>query len=195
MAGLDDLEEEPAARPAPPPPPRAASEAPVVAAASAGPDPDDDLDREPLTIEIIREQERLSADTLFGDIDLSPTGTTGVSAQVGELFATGAVSAADHERAQTLVREAGRLGDQGRWSEARDRLAAALQLDPRNRTYRGLYHAASGYVLVGNRNPVEATTQFETALVHDPGCETAQVALDRLRRGELSRGLPRGGSR
>ncbi len=68
----------------------------------------------------------------------------------------------------------------GRFEEARANFAAALRLDGRNRPVRALYHVASGMVLREKGQQAEATTQFETALGHDPQCADAQRALGRL---------------
>jgi hypothetical protein len=65
----------------------------------------------------------------------------------------------------------------GSWSEARERFAAALRLDPRARPIRALYHVANGLELRERGRAPEATLQFETALVHDRACEEAKQAL------------------
>ncbi len=65
----------------------------------------------------------------------------------------------------------------GQWNEARERFAAALRLDPRNRPVRALYHVANGLELRARGQAAEATLQFETALVHDRTCDEARLAL------------------
>jgi len=77
-----------------------------------------------------------------------------------------------------MEREARGLMDQGLFDQARERLAAALHLDARNRPLRALYHVANGYYLAEQGKAVDATTQFETALRHDPECSEARRALE-----------------
>jgi hypothetical protein len=90
---------------------------------------------------------------------------------------TGAPAAATKADTAAIV-EQGRVAlNGGRWAEARERFAAALKIDPRNRPVRALYHVASGHELRARGQDAQATLQFETALAHDRECEEARRAL------------------
>jgi hypothetical protein len=77
----------------------------------------------------------------------------------------------------------------GRWEEAREKLAEALRGDPRNRKLRALYHVASGMEMRVRGKDTEAQIHFETALRHDRECAEARRALQKTedRKGLFSR--------
>jgi hypothetical protein len=70
----------------------------------------------------------------------------------------------------------------GDHAAAREVLAAALHVYPRNRSLRALYHVASAMDALDNGQIVTATAQLEAALAHDGNCTEAAAALDELRR-------------
>ncbi|HWN67520.1 MAG TPA: DnaJ domain-containing protein [Haliangium sp.] len=82
----------------------------------------------------------------------------------------------------TLVRS-------GKFEEARERVAAALHYDPRDRRMRALYHVISGRELMSRGEETAAATQFEAALAHDRTCREAREALEELRASGLHSGL------
>lgn len=67
------------------------------------------------------------------------------------------------------------------WPRSRELLASVLRGDPRNRGVRALYHFASAQALSAAGKPVEARTQLEVALAHDPQLEEARAAVERMR--------------
>lgn len=113
----------------------------------------------------------LSADSLFGDMDLGSRPDMTLPATPSSL-----------DQSAAMMAEGGDLLDRGSSQEAQDLLAEALRLDPRNRSLRALYHVASGKVLLEKGEPVQATAQFEAALAHDRDCDRAQHAIDELRK-------------
>jgi hypothetical protein len=68
----------------------------------------------------------------------------------------------------------------GDWTGARQALLASLQRDPRDRNARALYHLASAEALLAEGKPVEARTQLEVALAHEPRLEEALAAMERI---------------
>jgi hypothetical protein len=72
------------------------------------------------------------------------------------------------------------LVDAGSFEAARERVAAALHFDPRNRHTRALYHFISGRERLVAGETMSAATQFEAALAHDKDCRHARDALDEL---------------
>lgn len=77
----------------------------------------------------------------------------------------------------------------GRFEEARERVAAALHFDPRDRRMRALYHVISGRELMATGEETAAATQFEAALAHDRSCREARDAIEELRANGLHSGL------
>jgi hypothetical protein len=77
----------------------------------------------------------------------------------------------------------------GKFEEARERVAAALHYDPRDRRMRALYHVISGRELMARGEETAAATQFEAALAHDRTCREASEALEELRASGLHSGL------
>lgn len=78
---------------------------------------------------------------------------------------------------------------QGKFEEARERVAAALHYDPRDRRMRALYHVISGRELMARGEETAAATQFEAALAHDRKCREAREALEELRASGMHSGL------
>ena len=72
------------------------------------------------------------------------------------------------------------LVEAGSFEAARERVAAALHFDPRNRRTRALYHFISGRERLAAGETMSAATQFEAALAHDKDCQQARQALDDL---------------
>jgi hypothetical protein len=118
--------------------------------------------------------------TLFGDIE-EPSAEIGArpttNSQISGLFSSGEVSAADRSRTDEMEQDARSMLASGSPALARDILIQALNIQPRNRGLRALYHLASGHCLLAEGRHVDARTQFETALAHDPDCALAQEAL------------------
>lgn len=65
---------------------------------------------------------------------------------------------------------------------AREVLAAALYVYPKNQVLRALYHVSSAMGALDDGQHEHATAQLEAALSADPGCREARDALDELRR-------------
>ena len=65
---------------------------------------------------------------------------------------------------------------------AREVLAAALYVYPKNQVLRALYHVSSALGALDDGQHEHATAQLEAALSADPGCREAREALDELRR-------------
>lgn len=70
----------------------------------------------------------------------------------------------------------------GEWEQARQLLLESLRRDPRDRSARALYHLASAEALVAGGKLVEARTQLQVALAHDPELAEARDALQRIGR-------------
>jgi DnaJ-domain-containing protein 1 len=67
------------------------------------------------------------------------------------------------------------------WPRAKEILAESLRREPRNRGARALYHLASAEALLAEGKAVDARTQLEVALAHDPTLVEARAAMDRTR--------------
>ncbi len=67
------------------------------------------------------------------------------------------------------------------WPRAKEILADSLRREPRNRGARALYHLASAEALLAEGKAVDARTQLEVALAHDPALVEARAAMDRTR--------------
>jgi hypothetical protein len=65
---------------------------------------------------------------------------------------------------------------------AREVLAAALYVYPKNPALRALFHVASAMGALDDGQHEHASAQLEAALSADPGCREAQDLLDELRR-------------
>jgi hypothetical protein len=65
---------------------------------------------------------------------------------------------------------------------AREVLAAALYVYPKNQVLRALYHVSSAMGALDDGQHEHASAQLEAALSADPGCREARDALDELRR-------------
>lgn len=62
------------------------------------------------------------------------------------------------------------------YSEARRCFAKVLEVAPRERAVRALYHVAFAHTLKADSKDVEALTQLEVALQHDSDCHEAEEA-------------------
>jgi hypothetical protein len=71
--------------------------------------------------------------------------------------------------------------ERGEYKAARERLAEALRTVPRDRNARALYHVAQAGVLLADGKAVDAASQLQTALTHDPANVLARRALDDLK--------------
>ncbi len=67
------------------------------------------------------------------------------------------------------------------WPRAKEILAESLRREPRNRSARALYHLASAEALLAEGKAVDARTQLEVALAHDPTLAEARAAMERTR--------------
>ncbi len=111
----------------------------------------------------------LSADSLFGDIDLGSRPDMKIPV------------APETVDASELGADCCDLLDRGEYKLAQAKLAEAPRVEPRNRSLRALYHVASGRALLDKGEAVQATAQFEAALAHDRDCEAAKTAIEDLR--------------
>lgn len=110
----------------------------------------------------------LTEEGLFGDLDLPAPPAPKAAAAEGASFekqARSRLAAGDHAAAKEV-------------------LAAALHVYPRNRALRALYHVATALEALDAGQVMLATSQLEAALAHDERCGEAQSALDELRKGE-----------
>ena len=121
----------------------------------------------------------LSADSLFGDIDLGSNPAIKVPT---EAEPEAALSGANVEQ------ECRSMLAHGHFEQAREGLAAALRKEPRNRRLRALYHVANGRVLQSKDEAVQATAQFEAALAHDRECAEAKQAIDDMHKAGSRKG-------
>jgi hypothetical protein len=80
-----------------------------------------------------------------------------------------------------VIAEARELIATREWTRAREILAEALRREPRNRVARALYHLASAEALMAEGKAVDARTQLEVALAHDPTLAEARAAMERTR--------------
>ena len=92
-----------------------------------------------------RRADTLSADALFGDVEMEQSSSIDLSAPSGDKKKLRELEASARE---DLAAE--------RCDEAREALAAALEIDPRNRSLRALYHVAYGKQLAAEGKPTEA---------------------------------------
>jgi hypothetical protein len=74
----------------------------------------------------------------------------------------------------------------GDHAAAKEVLAAALHVYPRNRALRALYHVATALEALDAGQVMLATSQLEAALAHDERCAEAASALDELRKGDAA---------
>jgi len=65
---------------------------------------------------------------------------------------------------------------------AREVLAAALYVYPKNQVLRALFHVASAMGALDDGQAEHAAAQLEAALSADPGCREAEAVLEELRR-------------
>jgi hypothetical protein len=135
------------------------------------------LAEEPDDVPFDHPRGNLTADSLFGDIQL-PADAAGKNR----------IPSSPSMNVGAMSIEAGQLAfGQERWADAREHFAAALRANPRNRSIRALYHVASGMELRARGEGAKATLQFETALAHDRECEEARRALGQA--GDDKKGL------
>jgi hypothetical protein len=78
----------------------------------------------------------------------------------------------------------------GDHNAAREVLAAALYVYPRNQVLRALYHVASAMEALDGGQVEHAAAQLEAALSADPGSREARSALEDLRRRRAERASP-----
>jgi uncharacterized protein (TIGR02266 family) len=95
---------------------------------------------------------------------------------------TGAAPPPDVTLSPTQLAAEGRAAlREGRFRDARAKLAEAIRLDPRDRYLRAAFHLASGYDARQEGRAAEAIDHFETALVFDKACDEAIRELRRTR--------------
>jgi tetratricopeptide (TPR) repeat protein len=116
-------------------------------------------------------RESLLEENLFGDLQAETKSPT------LELDSQPAIRLPDADAREAQAREYIR---ESRYDEACEILAELLKLDPRNRPLRALYHVTHGLSLARDGKPVDARTQLEAALVHDPECAEARAELKKL---------------
>jgi len=73
---------------------------------------------------------------------------------------------------------------------AREILAAALYVYPKNSILRALYHVAAAMEALDEDQSERAAAQLEAALSADPGCREARLAWEELRRRAAARARP-----
>lgn len=134
-----------------------------------------------------------TAESLFADVQEGETHRQAIQVQP-DVGVTGALAppstppADEFDEPIADLEARGRASlEEGDFAAARETLAAVLRRDPRNRAIRALYHTASAEVLLAEDKPVEARTQLEVALAHDPGCERAAQVIERMRRAQLKK--------
>jgi hypothetical protein len=98
----------------------------------------------------------------------------------GRSFRSGAGMAPARPAAE-IVAEARTLIGTQEWGRAKEILAESLRREPRNRVARALYHLASAEALLAEGKAVDARTQLEVALAHDPTLTEARAAMERTR--------------
>jgi curved DNA-binding protein CbpA len=134
----------------------------------------------------------LTADTLFGDVE-PPSEKMGAvpaseGSQASQLFAARSAQGKERNQVEALEADARAAISRDEYETAAAKLAEALHLDARNRPLRALYHVVKGHELADQGKAVDATTQYETALRHDPDCAEAREALQ-TRRASKKKGL------
>jgi tetratricopeptide (TPR) repeat protein len=151
-----------AAPPAPPPRPPARAEAPPAraqrttahpAAEPPAPRPPARVSAPPLPARPLLENELFDEDTM-GEAPIPP--------EMHQLADDGAYARDGREALQA-----------GRYGEARELLARALDTDPRDRYLRAIYHLAAGYEAKEAGLGEEARKHFETVLLFDKQCREA----------------------
>jgi hypothetical protein len=120
---------------------------------------------------------RLTEEHLFGDIESGPSGSSAsrpivTSTPKGQPVAT--PEAVETEARGLLAAE--------QFTAAREVLAAVVQVHPRHRRVRALYHLATALEALALGKTMLATSQLETALAHDRDLREASEALDELRK-------------
>ncbi|MCB9562159.1 MAG: hypothetical protein H6708_17275 [Kofleriaceae bacterium] len=109
-----------------------------------------------------------TTDHVFDDLAVGADGSLArARASTGDVFenqARGRIAAGDH-------------------GAAREVLAAALYVYPKNATLRALYHVTAAMQALDTGQTAHAIAQLEAALTADAGCREARAALDELRRG------------
>jgi hypothetical protein len=98
----------------------------------------------------------------------------------GRSFRSGAGMAPARPAAE-IIAEARTLIGTHEWGRAKEILAESLRREPRNRVARALYHLASAEALLAEGKAVDARTQLEVALAHDPTLTEARAAMERTR--------------
>ncbi len=106
----------------------------------------------------------LTEDRLFGDLGLPPPP---VAPSEGDVF---------DRQARTRLAAGDATG-------AKEVLAAALHVYPKNRGLRALYHVATAVEALAGGQVMLATSQLEAAVAHDEHCLVAVRALEEVRRG------------
>jgi len=109
-------------------------------------------------------EEELTEEGLFGDLALPKPPEGPVEGEAFERQARTRLAAGEHGAAKEV-------------------LAAALHLYPKNRRLRALYHVATALEALDAGQAMLATSQLEAALTHDERCREAATALEELRRG------------
>ncbi len=82
-----------------------------------------------------------------------------------------------------LLNEANQLLREGGFAEARIRFAQVLEISPRDREARAMYHLSFARELLSKDREVEAMTQLDVALQHDSDCEEAKEMLAAAKKG------------
>ncbi len=106
-------------------------------------------------------------DSLFGDMNLDK------QSGLHDL-------AIPEERVDDMEAEGRELLKAGDAEKAQAVFTQALQLAPRNRRIRALYHLSRAKPLIKRKELVQAVAQLKAALTHDPQCEEAQALMDEL---------------
>jgi DnaJ domain len=101
--------------------------------------------------------------------------------EAGRRSSRSGVGVAPARPAAEVIAEARELIATRECARAREILAEALRREPRNRVARALYHLAAAEALLAEGKAVDARTQLEVALAHDPTLTEARAAMDRTR--------------
>jgi len=96
---------------------------------------------------------------------------------------------AKQQSAEGLLKQGLVALEKAEYETAKETFAEVLKVEPRNRKARALYYVAGARTLMDDGNRVEAMTQLEAALAHDPSCEQAIEARQMISSGIKRSGL------
>ncbi len=116
-----------------------------------------------------------------GSVGAAPPGPRRPGSETGGRSWRAPTSGGPPRPAAEVMAEARTLIASRDWPRAKEILAESLRREPRNRGARALYHLASAEALLAEGKAVDARTQLEVALAHDPTLTEARAAMERTR--------------